>query len=97
MHSGGDDDTFDHDYYVDTHIPLVTRLRGDKLRSASVDRGLGGREPGTPPPYLAIAHLVFDSIEDFQAAMGPRRADLAADGRNYTETTATLQISEIAK
>lgn len=96
LYPSGDDARFDHDYYVEKHIPMVQRLMGDKLKSVAVDRGLGGREPGAPPPYLAVAHLVFDSVEDFQAAMGPHAADIANDVENYTNTTADLQISEIA-
>jgi uncharacterized protein (TIGR02118 family) len=95
LYPSGEGVTFDHDYYLATHIPLLTKLLGDKLREVTVDRGLGGRDPGAPPPYVAMAHLVFDSIEDFQASMGPAGPELAADGRNYTNTTATLQVSEI--
>ncbi len=96
MYPSGDGATFDIDYYVNTHIPMVVELLGPALKSATVDRGLGGREAGAPPPYLAIAHLVFDSIEDFQGSMGPAGPQLAADGPNYTNTSAILQISEIA-
>jgi uncharacterized protein (TIGR02118 family) len=97
LYPSGDEATFDHDYYVDKHIPMVADLLGDKLREVTVDRGLGGREPGAPPPYLAMAHLHFDSVEDFQAAMGPHAEEIAADVSNYTNTTATLQVSEVAK
>jgi uncharacterized protein (TIGR02118 family) len=96
MYPSGEGATFDHDYYVNKHIPMAVELLGPKLKSATVDRGLGGREAGAPPPYLAIANLVFDSIEDFQGSMGPAGPKLAADGPNYTNTTAILQVSEIA-
>jgi uncharacterized protein (TIGR02118 family) len=97
LYPSGEEATFNHQYYVDQHIPMVAGLLGDKLKDVSVDRGLGGREPGAPPPYLAMAHLVFESVEDFQAAMGPHAEQIGADASNYTNTTATLQISEIAK
>ncbi len=96
MYPSGDGATFDHDYYVNQHMPMVAELLGPALKRATVDRGLGGREPGAAPPFLAIAHLEFDSIEDFQGSMGPAGPQLAADGPNYTNTTAILQISEIA-
>jgi len=95
MYPSGDGATFDHEYYVNRHIPMVVELLGPALKSTTVDRGLGGREPGGPPPYLAIAHLVFDSIEDFQSSMGPAGPQLAADGPNYTNASAILQVSEI--
>jgi uncharacterized protein (TIGR02118 family) len=97
LYPSGDDVTFDHQYYLDSHIPMVADLLGDKLKDVTVDRGLGGGAPDAAPPYVAMAHLVFDSVEDFQAAMGPHSEKIGGDVPNYTNTTAVLQISEIAK
>jgi uncharacterized protein (TIGR02118 family) len=95
MYPSGEGATFDYEYYVGKHMTMVAELLGPALKNASVDRGVFGRDGG-PPPYLAIAHLVFDSVDDFQASMGPHAEQLAADGPNYTNTTAILQVSEIA-
>jgi uncharacterized protein (TIGR02118 family) len=97
LYPSGDDATFDHQYYLDRHIPMVADLLGEKLKNVTVDRGLGGGAPGAAPPYLAMAHLVFDSVEDFQGAMGPHSEQIGGDVPNYTNTTAIVQISEIAK
>jgi uncharacterized protein (TIGR02118 family) len=96
MYPSGDGVTFDHDYYRDKHMPRVIELLGPALRKAGVDRGVAGGDPDGPPPYLAIAYLEFDSVEAFQAAMGPHAGELAADAPNYTNATAVLQISAIA-
>jgi uncharacterized protein (TIGR02118 family) len=96
LYPSGEGATFDHDYYVTQHIPMVADRLGDKLKGVSVDRGLGGREPGAAPPYLCIANLLFDSVEEFQAGMGPHAEEFGADAANYTNTTADLQISEVA-
>src|SRR5688500_8918343 len=95
MYPSGDDATFDHDYYAERHIPMVAELLGDACKGIEVDRGLGGREPGAPPPYVAMAHLLFESVEDFQQAMGAAGPKLAEDGPNYTNTSAELQVSEV--
>jgi uncharacterized protein (TIGR02118 family) len=95
LYPSGDDVTFDYDYYLQQHIPMVTELLAGTLRDVSVDRGIAGGEPGGPPPYLAMAHLVFDSLEDFQIATAPLSERLGADGPNYTNATATVQISEM--
>jgi uncharacterized protein (TIGR02118 family) len=95
LYPSGDDVTFDYDYYMKKHIPMVAELLAGTLRGVSVDRGIAGGAPGAPPPYLAMTHLVFDSLEDFQAATAPLADRLGADGPNYTNATATVQISEI--
>lgn len=86
---------FDHDYYRDRHMPMVKAKVGDAIRSWSAEKGLNGGRPGAPPAYIAAGHMVFDSIEAFQAAFGPHGKEIAADVPNYTDIRPTMQISEI--
>ena len=74
---------------------LVRRLLGAALKGAAVDQGIGGEEPGSPAPYLAIGHLLFESPEAFQTAFGPHVQTIMADIPNYTNSEPTLQISEV--
>lgn len=88
LYPGGDDITFDHDYYRDSHVPLVSRVW--KPAKSEIDKGVNG-------PYVAAVHLYFDSMEAFQAGMGaPETAEVMADVANYTNATPVLQISETA-
>jgi uncharacterized protein (TIGR02118 family) len=86
---------FDMTYYCYTHIPLVRRLLGPALRGVSVEQGVGGQAPGSPAPYLAMGHLLFDSVEAFQAAFGPQAPTILSDIPNYTNTQPVVQISEV--
>lgn len=95
LYPNGDGSTFDHDYYLEHHMPMAAEVLGDALKGFAVDRGLSGVGPGEPPAYLAIGHLMFDSIEDFQSAFGPSAERIQADVPNYTNTTPTIQISEV--
>lgn len=95
FYPSGQGNTFDMNYYIATHMPLVRRLLGTALKKVEVDQGLAGGTPGSPPTYLAIGHLFFESLQTFQAAFGPHRAAIAGDVPNYTNTQATIQISEV--
>jgi uncharacterized protein (TIGR02118 family) len=97
LYPSGEATTFDHDYYEQTHIPRVVELVGDALKRIEVDRGIAGGSPGTAAPYVCIAHLVFDSVDDFETHMGPHLPELSADQVNYTNVAPALQISEIAR
>jgi uncharacterized protein (TIGR02118 family) len=88
---------FDMAYYLNTHIPLVERLLGPALKGAAVDQGIGGEQAGSAPPYLAMGHLLFDSLEAFQTAFGPHAQAIVADIPNYTNCEAVLQISEVKR
>ena len=85
---------FDIDYYRNKHIPMVKEAMGDACRGISLDVGIGGRAPGSPAPYVAIAHMLFDSLDAFRAAFGPHAARLSGDAPNYTDIAPQMQISE---
>ena len=86
---------FDHDYYRDKHMPLVKERMGRFLKSYAIERGISGRAPGQPAVYVAIGHLLCETIEDFQAGFDPHAKEIRADMANYTDLAPALQFSEI--
>jgi uncharacterized protein (TIGR02118 family) len=79
--------TFDHEYYVNKHVPLAVKTWG--LDGASIDRGLDG-------PYVAAVHFTFASREAMGAALGaPGTAEVMGDIPNYTTIAPVTQTSEI--
>jgi len=96
LYPSGVGSKFDMDYYLQRHIPMVQRRLGAPLKRVAVERGLVGGAPGAPPPYLAAAHLYFDSVEAFQGAFAPHAEPILSDVPNYTNTTPLIQISEVS-
>ncbi len=86
---------FDMDYYLNSHIPMVQEKVGAALKGGAVEQGLSGVEPGSPATYVAMSHLLFDSVEAFQSAFGPHSEAIMADIPNYTDIQPTIQISEV--
>jgi len=86
---------FDMDYYCNSHIPMVQEKLGAAVKGGAVDQGLSGAEPGSPATYVAMAHLLFDSVEAFQSAFGPHAEAIMADVPNYTDIQPVFQISEV--
>jgi uncharacterized protein (TIGR02118 family) len=89
--------TFDMAYYLKTHMPMsIARLSGHPgFRSVEVERGMAGQEHGSSPPFLALCHYVFETVDDFVAVFTPHAAELQADIPNYTNTAALIQISAV--
>lgn len=86
---------FDWDYYLNKHMPMAQKmLEPLGLVKLEVDKGVGTREPGAPPPYIAIGYLYFNTMEDFQKAV-PTCEESALDLPNYTDIEPIFQISEI--
>ena len=86
---------FDMDYYLNSHIPMVQEKLGEALKGGSVEQGLGGAEPNSPATYIAMSHLLFDSVDAFQSAWGPHAEAIMADIPNYTNIQPTIQISDV--
>ena len=86
---------FDWAYYLDKHMPMVNRKFGSAAKGTSVEQGLAGGTPGSPPSFVAMAHFTFDSVEVFQAAFAPHAAEIMADIPNYTSIEPVIQISDL--
>ena len=86
---------FDMTYYLNSHIPMVRAKLGTACKGAAVEQGVAGGAPGTQPAYVAMGHLLFDTVESFQAAFAPHAATIMADIPNYTALQPIIQISEV--
>jgi uncharacterized protein (TIGR02118 family) len=89
------DTKFDMAYYLSRHIPMVRRLLGSALKGVSVEHGISGAEPGSPAPYIATGHLLFDSVQTFQVSFAPHAKEIMEDIPKYTNSEPLLQIGEI--
>src|SRR2546427_11248954 len=95
LYPNGSGAKFDMTYYLNSHMPMVQRKLGAVMKGMAVDEGLGSVPPGTPAAYVAIGHLMFDSVEDFSAAFAQHSARILADIPNYTNIQPVIQISQI--
>jgi uncharacterized protein (TIGR02118 family) len=86
---------FDMEYYCNKHIAMVRQKLGAACRSAAVEQGLAGADPGSRPAFIAMGHLYFDSVEAFQAAFAPHAQAIMADIPNYTDIQPTIQVSDV--
>jgi uncharacterized protein (TIGR02118 family) len=88
-------DTFNMDYYLNNHIPMLRQKLGAACKGVAVEQGLSGGVEGSRPTYAAMEHLLFDSVESFRAAFVPHAETIIADIRKYSTVRPVVQISEI--
>jgi uncharacterized protein (TIGR02118 family) len=86
---------FDWAYYTSMHVPMVARKLGAAAKAVSIEQGIAGGEPDSPPAFVALAHLTFESVPAFQAAFAPHADEIMGDIPNYTSIRPILQISEV--
>jgi uncharacterized protein (TIGR02118 family) len=97
LYPNGEGKTFDMDYYANKHMPMAADLFGNSLKAMSIDKGLAGRTPDTPIPFLAIGYFYFETMSSFQDAMKPNSEKLRNDVPNFTNIQPVFQVSEVLK
>ncbi len=95
MYPTGEGKTFDMEYYLNTHIPLVAKLLGDSIKGATVEEGIAGGAPNSPATFSAMGNLYFENIESFQNSFGPNAPEILADLPNFTNAEPTVQVSKV--
>ena len=84
-----DDSTFDMDYYVGSHMPMLANALGDSCQSWGATTCMGG-------DIAAIGWAMVDSKDAFDAAMGEHGAAIMGDVPNYTNVEPQLVLGDIA-
>lgn len=81
---------FNFNYYAKEHMQLVHKLLDPfGLIKSEVDKGVESS------PYLAVGHLIFNTMEDMQRGLQAHDPDLKADLPNFTDIEPQFQVSEI--
>ena len=86
---------FNMDYYCNSHIPMVREKLGAACKGAAVEHSITGATPGSRAGFIAMGHLYFESVEEFQTAFGLHAQAIVADIPDYTDIQPTIQISEV--
>jgi uncharacterized protein (TIGR02118 family) len=97
LYPNGDGKKFDMEYYSNKHMPMVASLLGDSMKTYEIDKGISGRTPNDPIPYLAIGYLYFDQLSAYQNSFRANAEKIRNDIPNYTNIQPVIQISEVIR
>jgi uncharacterized protein (TIGR02118 family) len=86
--------TFDFEYYVRTHVPLVARLVGANAVKAEVRRGVASPD-GSAPHFVCLANFWIKSPQEFQATLARHGSEIMGDIPNFTNLQPILQVDEV--
>ena len=86
---------FDIAYYANRHMPMVRDTIGPSCKGIAVEQGVAGGAPGSHPPFVAMGHILLDSMQAIETAFAPHVATFMADIPNYTSIEPVIQISEV--
>ena len=78
-----------------THLDLIQTLLGPMgLVNGEMEKGISGTDPNSPPPFVAIAHLYFNTVDELHSAFVAHASTIIGDISNYTDIKPQFQISE---
>ena len=80
--------SFDHDYYRDSHMPMVAERLGDNCTGFGIDKVLDG-------PYEAIGYFHVGDVAGFGESMGVHGTEILGDIANYTSIAPQVVVSEV--
>jgi uncharacterized protein (TIGR02118 family) len=86
---------FNHEYYQSVHAQLIRdKLGAHGLLKLEIDQALADRG-GKLPASVAAAHMFFNDIDSFKAAMAAEGKALGEDRENYTDIIPVVAISQV--
>jgi uncharacterized protein (TIGR02118 family) len=95
LYAGGEDKTFDMDYYEKKHMPMVAGFLGKNLKFYEIDKGISGRTPNDKVPFVAIGYFYITDVAEYNKAIAQNREAIIGDIKNYTNIQPVVQISEV--
>ena len=95
MYPSGEGRTFNMNYYKNNHMPMLKKLFGPTMKKYVIDKGLRGRTVEDEIPFLAMGHMYFETISDYENVFGQHHEKILGDIPNYTNIRPIVQISEV--
>ncbi len=90
-----EDATFDLDYYLTKHMPLVsTRFTPHGFTGWRVARFIGTPQ-GSKPTYSIVATLEFDHPDQFKAALAAEGGVVLGDVPNFSNKEPVIMIGDV--
>lgn len=95
LYPGGEDKSFDMDYYEKNHMPMMAGFLGKNLRFYEIDKGIGGRTPTDKAPFVAVGYFFIADVAEYNKAIVQHIDTIRKDILKYTNIQPTIQISEV--
>ena len=89
-----DGGTFDFDYYLKKHIPMVGGYLGNNVDRAEVRKGVASPD-GSAASFICMANIWIKSVEELQATLAQHGGEIMGDIPNFTNIQPIIQVDEV--
>jgi uncharacterized protein (TIGR02118 family) len=89
---------FDVAYYAKQHMDMArAAFKAHGLVDIRVDKGFVGPKPKSPPIYVCMATLTFETLDGYKEAFRVHGPKLFADIPNFTDIEPVVQVNEAVR
>ena len=85
--------TFDLDYYLTTHIPMVAGSLGDSVSRTTLTSGVDFGDQ--PTPFMIVIQFEIDSMESLGAAFAAHGDEIMGDIPNFTNVVPVVHVGTV--
>ncbi len=89
------DATFDLDYYLASHMPMVLQRFGPFGMTGWTVAKIVGTPDGSKPTSSILATLTFDGVESFHKALAAESGPVLADVPRFSNKAPVFLIGEL--
>lgn len=97
LYPGGENATFDMNYYEKNHMPMMAAFLGKNLAFYEIDKGIAGRAQADKPPFVAVGYFYINDVAEYNKTIAQNIDTIRNDIKKYTNIQPTIQISEITQ
>jgi uncharacterized protein (TIGR02118 family) len=95
LYPAKDNASFDFQFYLRRHVPLIEDILGKSLHRLEVRRGQPAAD-GTAPLYTAVISIWIADWAAYEAAMAARAKELIDEVPLFTKVMPIIQTDEVA-
>jgi uncharacterized protein (TIGR02118 family) len=94
LYPAKDNASFNHEFYLSRHVPLIENILGKSLGKLEVRRGQPAPD-GAPPVYTAIISIWIADWAAYEKAMAARAQELIDEVPLFTKVMPIIQTDEV--
>jgi len=95
LYPAKDNDSFDFEFYVRRHVPLIQDILGKSLHRIEVRKGVTANDGSSAPGYTCVISIWIADWPAYEKAIAARASELIAEVPLFTKVMPVMQIDEV--
>ena len=95
LYPAKDNDSFDFEFYVRRHVPLIQDILGKSLHRIEVRKGASSQDGNGAPTHTCVISIWIADWPAYEKAIAARASELIAEVPLFTKVMPIIQIDDV--